>query len=211
MKILLESNAKGSLQQLLIKDGFITSLDMGSVQSNTFYFFEIDIHLTQKGLNEYKRVIQMFFSYFKFIQLEPIQTYLLEEELRIRKNRHFFNSFENQTFETLTDDTCALHWCPTENINFSELQFSIDDDGRIKEFMNQFQPENSIVALMSNEESPVGKDVTTSEDGEVKYWTEKIGLENIVDSAILFSFPTENTVIPDNLKERAPFNPLPLS
>ena len=209
LKILLDSNAKGSLQQLLIKDGFITGLDMGSVQSNTFYWFEIDLHLTQKGLNEYKRVIQMFFSYLKFIQLEPIQTYLLEEELRIRKNRHFFNSFENQTFETLTDDTCALHWCPTENIYFSELQFSIDDDGRIKEFMNQFQPENSIVTLMSNEESPVGKDVTTSEDWEVKYWTEKIGLENIVDSTILFSFPTENTVIPDNLKERTPFNPLP--
>ena len=35
-------------------------------------------------------------------------------------------------------------------------------------------------------------------------------LENIVDSSIQFLFSTKNTVIPDNLKEKTPFNP-PLS
>ena len=185
-KILLESKAKGSLQQLLIKDGFSTYLGIVTAQTNTFYLLIIEIHLTQKGLDQYKRVIQMFFSYLKFIESNPIQIYLLEEELKIRKNRNYSNLFKPKNTETVRCDARALHWCPTRHFNYRELQFSTDNE-RIKEFINRFQPENSIVTLMTSSELPVGKDSEATTVCEVKYWTEDLDLENMVDSSIQFS------------------------
>ena len=116
----------------MIENELIIRLSVGTVLSNLFYWFEIGLFLTQKGIEQYERVIEMFFSYLRFIQSKPIQTHLLEKELKDKEESNLSNRFETQPLKTLTNDISALHWCPTQNINFRELQFTIDDDKKNK-------------------------------------------------------------------------------
>lgn len=89
LEFLLESNAKGSFQQVLIENEFITHSSVESQHSNTLYWFEIKLHLTKLEVDHYQRVIQMFFLIWNSSNQNPFKLIYWKKNWRIEKREIF--------------------------------------------------------------------------------------------------------------------------
>ena len=195
LTLLIESRSEKSLIQALIKEGLIQRLSCLSEDCGMSFWFEIKITLTPKGEDNYKRVLEMTFSYLKFIQSCPVNVDLLKEELEIRKNI-IVQRCRSITTERIQQLAEKMHWCPTKDILISEMKFETENVGIIKDFISQFQPENVIAILEGNRESE-GKMMKTPDYCDFQYWTEKLEIKEEPDM-INFAMPARNNFIPNN-------------
>lgn len=89
---LINSNAQGSLIFSLREKGLISELWSAVDLFQNFSVLTVDIMLTGDGLKNYKTVMQIFFSYIKFLSSNKIPKYIFEEQIYISKNQYAFQN-----------------------------------------------------------------------------------------------------------------------
>lgn len=125
----LGHEGKNSLYSRLKREGLILSLTSGEWnQMNLFTFFLISIELTQKGLENYERVIQIIFSFIHMLKTSGPQKYVHDERKIIK----------NLKFATL-DKQKGISYVQT--LADRMLRFDIQDIIQLEYLVGDFSPE----------------------------------------------------------------------
>ncbi|SPN74064.1 Protease 3 precursor,protease3,coenzyme PQQ biosynthesis protein PqqF,Insulinase (Peptidase family M16) [Chlamydia serpentis] len=104
----LRNETENSLVSLLKKERLITSLDVDVYKTslNTSEFF-ISYELTEKGDQQYSKIIDLTFQYLQYIQEHGIPSYILEEISTINALNYCYSS-KSPLFDLLCEQIVAL-------------------------------------------------------------------------------------------------------
>ena len=91
---LIGHEGAGSLLSLLKKEQLALSLSAGFEQHSFASVCEINIELTEKGNQEYLKVVEYFFSYIKLLQQKGLPSYLYDEVAKM-SHIEFLHGNEN--------------------------------------------------------------------------------------------------------------------
>lgn len=165
--------------------------------------FQIEVHLTAKGLDEVDTVIKRVFQAIHNMSDHPIPDYIFDEVQKIYLMRYQYQPKEN------VFDMIAKHglWMPREELDtYPELTWTIKrkDPEAVKELLSYLTPDRAQYALATpaevsgiaydKKEKWMGVDYTVRQmpEDKIKLFTEAAPISTI-------TFPAANPFIPKNL------------
>ena len=83
LSALLGDEGEGSLLSWLKQEGYATALTSGVYSSSYVGDLEVEITLTEKGLAEVNKVVELFFSYVTMLKKEGLQQYFYHESKQL--------------------------------------------------------------------------------------------------------------------------------
>lgn len=151
VSFLIGHEGKGSLLSTLIEEGL--ALELGSANLNTLDYFTqflVEITLTEKGLTEYERIIQIFFHYVSILRKEGLSENLFEEIKAIQNLKFEFRSKMDGMMKAM-EVADALSSYPPEYVN--KIPFLMEEylPERFLELLDFLTPANLIVNLKNHE------------------------------------------------------------
>ncbi|MEM6581250.1 MAG: insulinase family protein [Pseudomonadota bacterium] len=180
---LVGHEGKGSLLSQLKAEGLAEGLSAG--QGLTWRgggMFSVSISLTEKGLKEYPRILELFFSYMDMLRQKGAQEWLYDEQARIADLTFRFKS-ETPPMNYVSQVAGGMQLFSSEHILQGPYMMDRYDEVMINGLMEQINANNVVVTLTdssveTDEISPyykvpfarqtVGKD-------EVAVWTQGSG------------------------------------
>ncbi|MBI2601661.1 MAG: insulinase family protein [Deltaproteobacteria bacterium] len=132
--------AEGSLLSLLKKEGLAHKLGAGSEASTFGGLFHVDIELTEKGLQEKDRVLELFFSYIHLLTKEGWPR-ILHDERKIMSEIDYFYRDHREGGYVVSEYASRMHIHPPLMIDRRESIIQKYDEDEFKLFLSQIKPE----------------------------------------------------------------------
>ena len=192
---------KGSLLSKLKKKGLVLGLSAGGGSSHpNINSFGISISLTEKGLNEYERILEMVFAYIDMVRKHGIEKYTFEQAQAMAQiNFDWKNPNEGMGF--IASKSALMHDYALDEIEKMPFLLTKYDPKAYKSVLETLVPENSMVVLSHN---------SAEFDKKAPYYHAEYSLRKIKGKAYakLVSpaklkgtfYPQKNDFIPYNLQ-----------
>ena len=193
---------KGSLLSKLKEEGLALGLSAGGGYSHpSINSFSVSISLTQKGLEEYERVLELLFAYIQLLKDEGIQKYTFDEEATMSKiDFKYKDPDEGGGF--VASRSGLMHDYKLEDVETLPFLFKEFDPVVCKLLIDTLTPENALVILQSN---------SVATDKKEKYYGTEYSITEIGGDSFQrlknpsrvtgISYPAKNNFIPYGLKQ----------
>jgi secreted Zn-dependent insulinase-like peptidase len=197
---LLGHEGEGSLLSRLKSEGLAESLGAGTGLSwRGGSLFSLSISLTEKGVVDYERVLQLIFAYADMLREEGPRARLYDEQTRIADLSFRFREDSGAMGYVTSLSTGMQHYAPQDILRGPYIM----DDYRpqmLREAVAAIRPDNAVVTLT---DAAVETD-RLSAHYEVPYAVETIGREQLARwqtpvAAELFALPAPNPFIADDV------------
>jgi insulysin len=141
---------KGSLLSKLKEEGLVLGLSAGGGSSHpNINSFGISISLTEKGLNEYERILEMVFAYIDMVRKHGIEKYTFEQaQVMAQINFDWKNPNEGMGF--IASKSALMHDYALDEIEKMPFLLTKHDPKAYKSVLDTLVPENSMVVLSHN-------------------------------------------------------------
>ena len=192
---------KGSLLSKLKEEGLVLGLSAGGGSSHpNINSFGISISLTEKGLKEYNRILEMVFAYIEMVRKHGIEKYTFEQaQVMAQINFDWKNPDEGMGF--IASKSALMHDYALSEIEKMPFLLTEYDPKAYKSVLETLVPENSMVVLSHN---------SAEFDKKAPYYDAEYSLrkikgksfEKLVTPVKLNGtfYPKKNEFIPYNLK-----------
>lgn len=198
---LIGYEGKGSLLSKLKGEGLVLGLSAGGGSSHpNVNFMKINVSLTQKGMENYERILELVFSYINMLKKHGIEEFTFKENQTMAQiNFDWKDPDEGMGF--VAGQTAIMQIYKLEDLETLPYLFKKYDPEAYREILNTLTPENALVALKANS---VEVDQTDQFYG-AEYSINEIGgekfdrLRSPVQTAEL-TYPKVNEFIPHHLK-----------
>jgi len=192
---------KGSLLSKLKEEGLVLSLSAGGGNSHPdINSFGINISLTEKGLNEYERILELIFSYIHMIREHGFEEYTFKETQAMAQiNFDWKNPDEGMGF--VAGKAALMQDYNLKDVETLPYLFTKYEPSAYKAVLDTLTPENAMVVLSHN----LAETDSKAPYYDVEYSFRKIGgkafrkLSNPVKGDGVF-YPEKNDFIPYNLQ-----------
>lgn len=205
ISFLLGHEGDGSLLSVLIKEGL--ALELGSYPfevTSYFMFMSFDIILTEKGLQQYEKVIEIVFEYISMMKRNGLPEYLVDELKASKKMNFEFQSKSDGTSKAM-NVSCNLHDYPPQYINNIHYLLEDIDPEFYQNTVDQLTADNLLIMLSNNEFNNLE---SIEPIYNSSYQIEKIRSETVEKIKNILSpeyslpknlhMPHKNTFIPEN-------------
>ena len=192
---------KGSLLSKLKAEGLVLGLSAGGGSSHpNINSFGISISLTEKGLKEYERILEIVFSYIEMIRKHGIEKYTFEQAQAMAQiNFDWKNPDEGMGF--IASKASLMHDYALDEIEKLPFLLTEYEPNAYKAVLETLVPENSMVILSHNEAEHNKK--APYYGAEYSFQKIKgIQFKKLIDPSTLEGsfYPEKNNFIPYNLK-----------
>ena len=191
---------KGSLLSKLKEEGLVLSLSAGGGNSHPdINSFSINISLTQKGLKEYERILQLIFSYINMVREHGFEEYTFKENQAMAQiNFDWKNPNEGMGF--VSGKAALMQDYSLKNVETLPFLITNYEPSAYKAILDTLIPENAMVVLSHN---------LAETDSKVPYYDAEYSLKKIGGKAFSklsnpgkfegIFYPLKNDFIPYNL------------
>ncbi len=192
---------KGSLLSKLKEEGLVLGLSAGGGSSHpNINSFGISISLTEKGLKEYDRILEMVFAYIDMVRKHGIEKYTFEQaQVMAQINFDWKNPDEGMGF--IASKSALMHDYALSEIEKMPYLLTEYDPKAYKSVLETLVPENSMVVLSHN---------SAEFDKKAPYYDAEYSLRKIKSKAFAklenpaklngTFYPKKNDFIPYNLQ-----------
>ena len=192
---------KGSLLSKLKEEGLVLGLSAGGGSSHpNINSFGISISLTEKGLKEYNRILEMVFAYIEMVRKHGIEKYTFEQaQVMAQINFDWKNPDEGMGF--IASKSALMHDYALSEIEKMPFLLTEYDPKAYKAVLETLVPENSMVVLSHN---------SAEFDKKAPYYDSEYSLRKIKGKSFTklvtpvklngTFYPKKNEFIPYNLK-----------
>ena len=192
---------KGSLLSKLKEEGLVLGLSAGGGSSHpNINSFGISISLTEKGLKEYNRILEMVFAYIEMVRKHGIEKYTFEQaQVMAQINFDWKNPDEGMGF--IASKSALMHDYALSEIEKMPFLLTEYDPKAYKSVLETLVPENSMVVLSHN---------SAEFDKKAPYYDAEYSLRKIKGKSFTklvtpvklngTFYPKKNEFIPYNLK-----------
>jgi insulysin len=141
---------KGSLLSKLKREGLVLGLSAGGGSSHPdINSFGINISLTEKGLKEYERILELVFAYIQKIREHGIEEYTFKETQAMAQiNFDWKNPNEGMGF--VAGKAAQMQEYKLEEVETLPFLFTKHEPSAYKAILETLTPENSMVVLSHN-------------------------------------------------------------
>ncbi|MEH6584374.1 MAG: insulinase family protein [Halioglobus sp.] len=207
---LVGHEGEGSLLSQLKAEGLADGLGAGSgLAWRGGALFSVNISLTESGVENYERVLQLLFAYTDMLRAEGPREWLYDEQARLSELGFRFRE-DSEPMGYVSGSAAGMHYYAPEDILQGPSMMTEYDKKMLDQLMAQLVPENARVTL--NDKSavtdrksnyyqvPYSRAVLNTE--QLTHWQSEVGADKL-------SLPVPNEFIADNvsLKEIAKDNP----
>lgn len=190
----------GSLLSKLKDEGLVLSLSAGGGSDHpNINSFKISISLTSKGLKEYKRILQLVFSYIQYVRKVGVQEYTFKENQTMAQiNFDWKSPDEGMSF--VANKAAKMQDYGLDEIETLPFLFTKHEPDAYNALMDTLTPENAMVTLSHN---AAESDQVTAYYG-AEYSFQEVGgisfdeLKNPKNVNDMF-YPERNDFIPSDL------------
>ncbi len=191
---------KGSLLSRLKEEGLVLSLSAGGGSSHPdINSFGINISLTEKGLKDYERILELIFAYIDMVREQGFKEYTFKETQAMAQiNFDWKNPNEGMGF--VAGKAALMQDYKLKDIETLPFLFTEYEPSAYKAVLNTLVPENAMVVLSHN---------SAGTDSKAPYYDAEYSLKKIGGKAFskLSSpgkldgvfYPEKNDFIPYNL------------
>jgi len=192
---------KGSLLSKLKDEGLVLGLSAGGGSSHpNINSFGISISLTQKGLQEYERILEMVFSYIEMVRKHGIEKYTFDQAQTMAQiNFDWKNPDEGMGF--ISSKAALMHDYSLDQIEELPYLLKKYEPEAYKAVLETLIPENALVVLSHN---------SAEYDKKTPYYDAEYSLQKIKGKSFdklahpaklegIF-YPKKNDFIPYDLK-----------
>ncbi len=146
---LLGHEGDGSLLASLKQQGLADSLTAGSHFDNKYEeIFTLTLGLTQRGLDEYERVLQEIFAYIKRLSAEGIQKRYFDEQARMLDVSFRFQE-KSEPIHLVSALANALHDFEPETVLYSSYQLDEYRPDLYRNYLAYLNPKNVLLVLQA--------------------------------------------------------------
>ena len=146
---LLGHESEGSLLNLLIKEGLAFSLSSGTyMQEDYFSSLTVTVKLTEKGFEEYVRVIEALAAYLQVIKTQPVQEWVYDENKRVSEMNFLYKTKTTPYSTCVTLSECLDSYEPHEVVKNMYIFEDFNSD-LIEKHKNYLEIENCNIFLIS--------------------------------------------------------------
>ncbi|MEM8560891.1 MAG: insulinase family protein [Pseudomonadota bacterium] len=144
---LVGHEGKGSLLSQLKAEGLAEGLSAGQGLSwRGGGLFSVSISLTEKGVAEYPRILQLFFSYMDMLRQQGAKEWLYDEQARIADLTFRFRS-ETPPMRYVSQVAGSMQLFPSEHILQGPYLMDRYDEAMINGLIQQITADNVVVTL----------------------------------------------------------------
>ncbi len=148
---LIGHEGNGSILELLKQKGWANELSAGMSKNNSDWgCFTVSIDLTDVGLENVDRVVEIVFAYLFMLKSEGVQQWIFDETQTVAACSFRFLSKRNPI-----DYTCslanAMQIYPPEHVLSGPYKIYEYDPGLIQSFLDFFTPQNMILFVTSKQ------------------------------------------------------------
>ena len=141
---------KGSLLSKLKEEGLVLSLSAGGGSSHPdINSFGINISLTEKGLKEYERILELVFSYIRMVQEHGFEEYTFKETQAMAQiNFDWKNPDEGMGF--ISGKAALMQDYKLKDVEILPSLFTEYEPSAYKAVLDTLTPENAMIVLSYN-------------------------------------------------------------
>ena len=144
---LVGHEGKGSLLSALKGEGLAEGLSAGSgLAWRGGSLFSVTVSLTEKGVAEYQRVLQLLFGYIDMLREKGAQQWLYEEGSKLSDLRFRFLQ-HGEPMGYVTSLSTALHYYSPADVLRGPYAMDRFDAGMIDGLVAELRPENALVVM----------------------------------------------------------------
>jgi insulysin len=190
----------GSLLSLLKKEGLVSKLEAGAESTSYTGTFHFDFELTDKGVKNWKDIVEHFFAYIELLKKEGYKKYLFDERKTMTDIDYYYRE-PREGGHVVSEYAMKMHIYDPMKIDFNDLLLHDYNTKEFDEFLSYLQPEKLNILFVSND---VQGDTTEKYYG-VNYKVEKLDpdfVKNLQGAAVdsRLYLPKPNTYIPEKLE-----------
>ncbi|KRZ92119.1 Insulin-degrading enzyme, partial [Trichinella sp. T8] len=146
---LLGHEASGSLLSELKKHGWVNTLTAGPrTAARGFWFFNIDVEVTESGLRHVDDIAQLVFEYISLVRNEGVQEWIHRECENLNKIEFRFKDKE-QPMNLTTYLASALQLYPMEDVMFGPYRMDHYKPELVYMVLDQLRPDNMLMTVTS--------------------------------------------------------------
>ncbi|KRX76897.1 Insulin-degrading enzyme [Trichinella sp. T6] len=146
---LLGHEASGSLLSELKKHGWVNTLTAGPrTAARGFWFFNIDVEVTESGLGHVDDIAQLVFEYISLVRNEGVQEWIHRECENLNKIEFRFKDKE-QPMNLTTYLASALQLYPMEDVMFGPYRMDHYKPELVYMVLDQLRPDNMLMTVTS--------------------------------------------------------------
>ncbi len=207
---LVGHEGEGSILSQLKAEGLAESLSAGSgLGWRGGALFSVNIVLTEKGVTEYQRVLQLLFAYLDMLRDEGPQRWLYEEQSQLAALRFRFKESPEPINYVSALASGMHHYAPRDVLQGPYLMTEYDPD-MLGQLLQEVRAERAVVTL---HDASVETD-RVSEHYEVPYARENVGDAQLADwqapaSSADLHLPAANKFIAEDVSLVALEEPVP--
>ncbi|MCH8158027.1 MAG: insulinase family protein, partial [Nitrospinae bacterium] len=141
---------KGSLLSKLKEEGLALGLSAGGGYSHpNINEFSVSVSLTQKGLKEYERILELIFAYIRMLKDEGSQRYTYDEEATMAEiDFKWKDPDEGAGF--VSSRSALMHDYKLEDVETLPFLFKKYEPEAHRAILDTLTPENALVTLKNN-------------------------------------------------------------
>jgi secreted Zn-dependent insulinase-like peptidase len=144
---LVGHEGKGSLLSALKAEGLAEGLSAGSgLAWRGGSLFSVTVSLTEKGVAEYQRVLQLLFGYIDMLREKGAQQWLYEEGSKLADLRFRFLQ-HGEPMGYVTSLSTAMHYYSPDDVLRGPYAMDRYDAGMIDGLVAELRPENALVVM----------------------------------------------------------------
>ncbi|KRZ79257.1 Insulin-degrading enzyme [Trichinella papuae] len=146
---LLGHEASGSLLSELKKHGWVNTLTAGPrTAARGFWFFSIDVEVTESGLEHVDDIAQLVFEYISLVRTEGVQEWIHRECEDLNKIEFRFKDKE-QPINLTTYLASALQLYPMQDVMFGPFRMDQYRPELVHMVLDQLRPDNMLMTVTS--------------------------------------------------------------
>ncbi|KRX21021.1 Insulin-degrading enzyme, partial [Trichinella nelsoni] len=146
---LLGHEGSGSLLSELKKHGWVNTLTAGPrTAARGFWFFNIDVEVTESGLRHVDDIAQLVFEYISLVRNEGVQEWIHRECEDLNKIEFRFKDKE-QPMNLTTYLASALQLYPMEDVMFGPYRMDHYKPELVYMVLDQLRPDNMVMTVTS--------------------------------------------------------------
>jgi len=144
---LIGHEGEGSLLSQLKGEGLAEGLSAGAGLSwRGGSLLSVNVSLTEKGVEQYQRVLQLIFSYTDMLRQKGPQDWIYSESSQLAELRFRFQE-QVEPMHYVSAIAGGMHYYDSEDVLRGPYMMTRFEDGMIVELLDQLVPENALVIL----------------------------------------------------------------
>jgi secreted Zn-dependent insulinase-like peptidase len=195
---LIGHEGKGSLLSYLKKEGLADALSAGggfnTLSGDTF---DINIALTEKGLAQWKKVMQDTFEYLHLLKTTPFKKVYFDES-KTMMNLDFRFAEKQEAIHYVSQLASEMQYYPVKDAVAQGYMLDKFKPDLYKQYLSYMNPKNVQVSLVS----PDAMTTQTTDWYQARYSQQKMPASDFPDFSVAtskkFHLPVKNDFIPDN-------------